>query len=128
MRTHCPLDADGTGRLELPRETTNVFFVEPLAQMRKLKIESTEPVTVTLHRPWKEERRIAGRLTHNGAPFLPSPTTNLRAWSIENTFATPTKAEIRPDGRFVVLAETKCVGLYACDPALKFLMLSNGSI
>jgi hypothetical protein len=120
LRTHCPFDADGTGRLGVAQGDYELYFSSnPWREMRKLKIKSTEPVLVTLHRPWKEHRQIAGRLTHHGAPFRPSPSTTLRAWSIENTLATPAQAEILPDGRFVVLAETKCVGLYAWDPAQK---------
>ena len=64
LRTHCPFDADGTGRLGVAQGDYELYFSSnPWREMRKLKIKSTEPVLVTLHRPWKEHRQIAGRLT-----------------------------------------------------------------
>jgi hypothetical protein len=117
LRSHCPMSADGVAQLGVGRGDYKLHFSSgPWRETRTLNIASDEPVSVTLHRPWKEHHEIAGRLTHNGLPYRTTSATVLRAWSIESSsFATPAEAKLLPDKRFTVAAETDRVCLYAAD-------------
>ncbi len=117
LRKYCPLDADGTARIGVARGECKLrVHLGPWEENRTLNIESSEPVFVAVHRPFKEHRELSGRLTHKGHPCRPTPSTVLRAWSIErSTFASPATVTAAADGQFHITADTERVGVYASD-------------
>jgi hypothetical protein len=119
LRKYCPIDADGTTRLGIARGECKLrIWLGPWEENRTVNIESGEPVSVAVHRPFKEHRELTGRLTHKGHPYRPTPSTVLRAWSVErSTSASPATVTVAADGQFHITADTERVGVYASDHA-----------
>jgi len=119
LRKHCPIDADGTACLGVARGACKLrVWLGPWEENRTVNIESGEPVSVAVHRPFKEHRELAGRLIHKGTPYRRAPSTVLRAWSIERSlFGSSAKATLAAEGQFHITADTERVGVYASDPA-----------
>jgi hypothetical protein len=119
LRRYCPIDADGTARVGVARGECKLrVHLGPWEENRTVNIESDEPVSVAVHRPFKEHRELTGRLMHMGAPYRPTPSTALRAWSIERSlYASSATVTVATEGAFHITADTDRVGVYVSDPA-----------
>ncbi len=128
FRTHCPFDADGTGRpRRRPGRLFKLYFLSNLwREMRKLKIKSTEPVLVTLHRserassdcrPAHAPRCPVSSLAVNDSPPGRSRTLGDSASCAENLPG-------RPIRRF---GGNQMRRAYAWDPAQSSMSRGNGS-
>jgi hypothetical protein len=119
LRKYCPIDADGTARLGVARGECKLrCWLGPWEENRTVNVTSDEPVSVAIHRPWKEHRELTGRLMQAGVPYRASPSTIFYAWSVErSSFATSSPATLAPEGQFHITANTERVAAYASDRA-----------
>ena len=119
MRRYCPIDADGNARLGVAHGECKLrCWLGPWEEHRTVNVTSDEPVSVAVHRPWKERRELSGRLMHAGVPYRRAPSTILHAWSVErSSFATSAPATLAAEGRFHITADTEQVAVYAVDRA-----------
>ncbi|HEV3304729.1 MAG TPA: hypothetical protein VG055_34070 [Planctomycetaceae bacterium] len=113
------IEADGTARVGVrPGECELSFRSGAWTEMRSLNVDADKPASVTLHRPWKDQKaqEVAGHLTEKGRPYRPTSATALRAWSTgAHTLGTPAVTRILPDGRFTIAPETEHACVYAID-------------
>ena len=107
-------DADGNARTGVGRGELDVrLSAGDWNEERTIEVDSGEPVAIEFHRPWLENRRIAGTLMIDGERFEPSPSVMARAWSPQRLEFEP---EVHPDGTFDVAFDAETLSVFVLDP------------
>lgn len=112
-------DADGVARAGVGKGTCEVRMVSGDWEEKKiLQVTSGAPVEATFHRAWSGEQKIVGRLTLDGAPYRPSPTVAVRAWTPppeEGRIPDELTPVVRPDGTFELAFDAASATLVFLD-------------
>ena len=111
-------DASGVARGGVGKGEQRVTLAsEAWREERTLQVSSNEPIELEFHRDWQGERRIAGRLMADGAPFQPSTALIAYAWATREPLVplefTP---KVGADGTYEVSFDAETLSLYFGDP------------
>ena len=83
---------------------------------QSIEVDSSEPVSVSFHRPWIGQRNVVARMTLDGQPYEPSANLVAKAWSDRlpqvSAVHEPT---IRDDGSIEVIFDHENLALLAID-------------
>jgi hypothetical protein len=87
------------------------------SEERTITVTSEKPVEVEFYRAWAGRQRVTGRLSSDGARYVPSPTLVARAWVPQPVGQIPlaVEPEVQPDGSFDVKFDAVCVSLFFID-------------
>ncbi len=89
-------------------------------ESKEFEVKDDSPVTVEFHRDWLAERTLLVRLTRNGDPYSPSPTTRVVAWGPADQYVPIVKEPaIDDDGVFKVAFDAPTIGVVVIDPELR---------
>jgi len=114
-------DARGLARCGLGKGDVEIRISSgDWSESRTVRVTSAEPVEVAFHRPWQGSRHVAGRLTLDDRPFVPSPSLVARAWARPVERRSIPKAltpKVHPDGSFEVEFDAPAATLFVLDPA-----------
>ncbi len=112
-----PTDADGIARAGVGRGKCRVSVrLGSWSEEQTIVVSSDKPVAVELHRPWLGDRRITGRLTSGGKPFVASPALAARVWSPRGHYEALTfQPEVGADGSFQVAYDAETLWLLFSD-------------
>jgi RNA polymerase sigma factor (sigma-70 family) len=117
-RTWWKTDAHGIARGGIGKGKHQVTLAAGLwREERPVEATSDDPIELVFHRAWEAERRIAGRLLRDGAPFQPSPALIAHAWTPRGRLK-PLEFEpsVRPNGAYEVQFDAENLALFFHDP------------